>query len=466
MEEVLPTPAPRRVDSSSFQQLDIPTNPRPTLQAHMPTPHPHTRQPRVEPDPHRHVDVQFELRRAGQGTRPTARQDPPDEYYHQFNTHRQSVHYEHQGRTPSRLGDHQRTRLPPRNPPPARNQQCSNQRENGRSQSDLDEEEQVRSFMSSKKGRFVLRNGDVVENGRLLIADESKEMEKGLNQMSPVLTHWLRTFKSYIPLTAFNKIFLAGDQAEWSRRKAPSESKIEDGSASLRVYGGAPPPDELLMQFEDWIDVMTLFIRYVTDAGWQTLPERFEGHRRVVMEIREHYGWMIALRYCIRIRQGVMRDTIDGKIKNFSHLQSAIFEEVKIIADSRQERAYRTNPYVENGPLSHMNPMTGLAKPSALPSSKRTAAETFPAKTVKAEPTSGDWIPSAKWRTMSKDEKTAAKRDQQRSSRRRDDDRGREKDRYYERSDYCDRGKDYQKRSPSRSRSPRGGRGKGRNRRS
>lgn len=141
-----------------------------------------------------------------------------------------------------------------------------------KSPEDLEEEEQVKALMASKKGRMVLRNGDVVENGRYLVLDESDEMEKGLPLLSPVLTHWLKTFKSYIPLTAFNKPFLVIDQQEWSRRKAPTESRIDDGNAPVRVYGGSPPPEELAMQFEDWIDSMTMFIKYVG----------------------ENYGWMIA----------------------------------------------------------------------------------------------------------------------------------------------------------------------------
>jgi hypothetical protein len=157
----------------------------------------------------------------------------------------------------------------------------STHKTSGKTAKDEEEEAQVKMLMATKKGRLVLGNGDVVENGRLLVDDTAEEMEKSLNLLSPVLQHWLKTFKSYIPLTVFNKIFLVNDQTEWSRRKAPTESKIEDGSSSLRVYGGAPPPEELLMQFEDWIDSVALFIKYVAGEGWTTLSERFKGHRLV-----------------------------------------------------------------------------------------------------------------------------------------------------------------------------------------
>lgn len=239
-----------------------------------------------------------------------------------------------------------------------------------------EEAELVKVLLAMKKGRLVLRNGDVVENGRLLIADTTEEMGKGLTPLSPLLTQWMKTFKSYIPLTTFNRYFLADDQTEWSRRKAPSESRIEDGSSSLRVYGGSPPPDELTMQFEEWIDCMGLFIQYVAEAGWQTLSERFEGHRTIVMGIQHSYVWMIALRYCVRLCQGIMRETMDNHIKNFSKLQTAILDEAKLAADALQERVYRKNPYAPGGALAQLNPLSGLPKVAPSMSSRKTTATT------------------------------------------------------------------------------------------
>ncbi|EGG08791.1 uncharacterized protein MELLADRAFT_84329 [Melampsora larici-populina 98AG31] len=333
--------------------------------------------------------------------------------------------------------------------------------------SDKEEAELVKSLMTSKKGRLVLRNGDVVENGRLLVADTTEEMDKTLTLLSPVLSHWLKTFKSYIPLTVFNKYFLVEDQIEWGRRKAPTESRIDDGSASLR--------------FEEWIDSIALFIKYVAEAGWPTLASRFEGHRSVVIDLRENYGWMIALRYCRRVRQGVMRETTDNRIKNFSKLQSAIFEEARLTADANQERAYRTNPYAPGGPLTHINPLTNQPRASATSSStltKKTPTLGITARSAKADyprPTGETWIPSSEWKLMSDSERKAAtnrryggsakRRTGESYGSRERGDRDRDYDRGYDRNyrEREDRSK-YRCQSRSRSRSPRGRRGKGKGR--
>ncbi|EGF99695.1 uncharacterized protein MELLADRAFT_94116 [Melampsora larici-populina 98AG31] len=280
---------------------------------------------------------------------------------------------------------------------------------------ELWEEAQVKVLMTSKKGRLVLKKGDVVENGLYLVADPTNEMEKGLTPLSPVLTHWLRTFKSYIPLTVFNRVFLIDNQQEWSRRKAPSEPKIKDGASSLRVYGGAPPPEELTMQFEHWIDDIGLFIKYVTLEVWETLAKSFKGHREVVMELWESYGWMIALCYCCRLRQGMMHETVDNRIKHCSTLQSAIFDEARLMADSLNKRAYRTNPYAPDGPLAHLNPLTGLPRVTNSSASSRKPVTEVKAysktklRGVTSTRKDTDWIPFSEWELMSQEQKREAK---------------------------------------------------------
>lgn len=142
----------------------------------------------------------------------------------------------------------------------------------------VEEEELAKALLESGKGSMVLSNGDVIENGRQILQDDSVQMAKGLTQLSPTLQVYLRTFKAYIPLAVFNKSFLIQDHQAWCTRKALSESKILEGGAGVKMYSGNPPMDELTMQYEQWLDAISLFIKYVRQEGWQTQAERFEKH--------------------------------------------------------------------------------------------------------------------------------------------------------------------------------------------
>lgn len=250
------------------------------------------------------------------------------------------------------------------------------------------EEELAKAMLESGKGRMVLANGDVIENGRLILMDESVQMEKGLTQLSPTLQVYLRTFKAYIPLSVFEKIFLIQDHQAWSTKKGLSEAKILEGGAGVKVYSGEPPIDELTMQYEQWLDAISLFIKYVRQEGWHTQAKRFEKHRQLVIGLREDIGWMVALRYCRRVRQGVMRSTIDKKICNISKLQTAILDEGKMTCENFNERAYQTNPYAPGGPKDHIDPETGLAK----------AASKKAATTSSTHPKKEGWLPEPEYR--------------------------------------------------------------------
>lgn len=339
-----------------------------------------------------------------------------------------------------------------------------------------EESEQVKALMTSGKGRLVLSNGNVVENDRMIVFDAGIEISNTLTPLSPVLAVWLKTFKAYIPLTVFNKIWLTLDQQAWGVREHPSEAKVTKGGAALRAYGGAAPPEELELQFEDWLDCMILFRKYVKAAGWLTLELMFEGHQQVVMDLREAFGWMCALRYCCRIRQGVMRETIDNKIGNFSTLQKSILDDIKEICEARTERAsLRTNPYAPGGARQHIHPGTGFPKSSKGGQKRPAPDELEVAETEEKK----KWLPYVEYKEKKREERLA-KNKRRRDDDRRDDRRDYDRDSRFARDRSEDRGRRWQddrgrdrrrsrsrsrgrerRRSRSRSRSParRGGRG-------
>ncbi|EGG04848.1 uncharacterized protein MELLADRAFT_88529 [Melampsora larici-populina 98AG31] len=301
---------------------------------------------------------------------------------------------------------------------------------NARRETEKSEAEMVEALLLLGKGRMVLANGDVVENGRLIVLDDSTQMEKSLPELSPVLTLYLQTFKAYIPLTVFERDFLRQDSKGWSTKKAPSASKMLEGNG-IRIYGGDSPTKELTLQYEQWLDAITLFIRYVKKAGWETQSERFEGHKLVVMGLREDVGWMVALRYCQRVRKGVMRPTADKKIYNITTVQQVILDEVKLTVENLSERVYRTNPYAPGGPRENINQDTGLPKEGptkkATPPQASTSYATTPYHSTSTSTRSEPWLPKAEYKA-----KKAAERQAARDQRNR---RGRSPERSFERRD-------------------------------
>jgi hypothetical protein len=266
---------------------------------------------------------------------------------------------------------------------------------------DQDEEAKAKAMLESGKGRMVLTNGNVIENGRMIIRDKSKQLGKSLPALSTVLAHHVKTFKVYVPLPVFDKLWLTQDRQAWEGREPPSESKLNKSGSTLRVYGGDPPINELTMQYDQWLDCFGLFVRYIKDAGWITLAEDFAAHKEIVMEMRDSMGWMVALRYCRKVRQGVMRVTVDKEIINVSERQEMILEEVKQICENNGERSFRTNPYAPGGVKDHLDPETGLSKSSktSYMSTKKTAVgvtrleETSTGNRREKRP----WLPPAEW---------------------------------------------------------------------
>ncbi|EGG11444.1 uncharacterized protein MELLADRAFT_90967 [Melampsora larici-populina 98AG31] len=291
-----------------------------------------------------------------------------------------------------------------------------------------DEAVRAKAMLESGRGRMVLANGDVIENGRLMLKDKTKQLEKSLPSLSPVLAHYLRTFKAYIPLPVFDKLWLIRDQQAREGTEPPSESKLNKGGSNLRMYGGDPPMDELTMQYEQWLDCFTLFSRYIHDAGWITLAENLKVHKEIVVELRDTMGWMVALRYCKRVREGVMRTTVGGEIVNVSEIQRTILDEVKLVCSNFGERAIRSNPYAPGGTKEHLDPESGLPKVRPFAGqSKKTGMRVEEGSSLGKKKS---WLPNDQWEAKLRAEGKWIDKKEQSSSRRSGDyDRGRGSDR-------------------------------------
>ncbi|EGG08975.1 uncharacterized protein MELLADRAFT_84299 [Melampsora larici-populina 98AG31] len=206
-----------------------------------------------------------------------------------------------------------------------------------------DKASKAKAMLESGKGCMVLANGDIIENGRLMLKDKMKQLEKSLPSLSPVLAHYLQTFKAYVPLPVFDKLWLICDQQAREGTEPPSESKLNKGGQTCEYC-------------------FTLFSHYILNTGWITLSENLKKHKEIVVELRNTMGWMVALRYCKRVREGVMRTTVGGEIVNVSKVQRTILEEVKLVCDNLGERACQSNPYSPGGTKEHLDPESGLPR--------------------------------------------------------------------------------------------------------
>ncbi|EGF97563.1 uncharacterized protein MELLADRAFT_84861 [Melampsora larici-populina 98AG31] len=234
-----------------------------------------------------------------------------------------------------------------------------------------EESNKAKSIMAAKKGSLTLSNGDMIHNGRVFRCGSAK-MEDALTPLSPHLTRKLKALKSFIPLPVFDEDFLLKDQKAWSLLPPKSEDKVEK---EKRMYGGEGPVEELTMNFEAWSDCMELFCVHLRAADWEPVAEKFEHYMTIVKKIRKDFGWMVALRYCRLVRQGVMRETIDGSLGNWAELQDHLLTQAKTKAESFNERAYKTNPYAEGGPKASICPYTNQPKPSSLKHVASTTAQ-------------------------------------------------------------------------------------------
>ncbi|EGG01464.1 uncharacterized protein MELLADRAFT_92159 [Melampsora larici-populina 98AG31] len=226
--------------------------------------------------------------------------------------------------------------------------------------SSKEESDKAYAIMSSKKGTLEMENGDVIHNGRILRSGNA-QMKESLAPLSPGLTIILKGLTSYIQLTVFDKEWLIKDQKAWGE---------------ARIYGGDAPVEELTIDFEVWGDCMELFCSHLVACGWGPIAERFKGHVAVVKKLRKDFGWMVALRHCRLVRQGVMRKTVDKSIGNYTELQEKLLVEAKTTAESYNERHYRTNPYAPGRPKANICPLTNKAKSNATSTSTYTTPTT------------------------------------------------------------------------------------------
>ncbi|EGG05472.1 uncharacterized protein MELLADRAFT_88021 [Melampsora larici-populina 98AG31] len=202
------------------------------------------------------------------------------------------------------------------------------------------------------KGKSVEKEGDEVANPEeeITYVDDQQLRNNSLLKLSPCFHQKMTKLKAYVPLTVFNLDWIDRDCEKANQRKVKTVKELQEGDDTM-TYSGLQPKDELLLSYGEWLDHMDLFIRYVEE--YYNMPkcaENFRKHRQNVIDIRRSTScWMIALRYCIKVRKLVMQfRLIAGKrvMSNAGVLHEDILRAAKDKVDSSGERSHAENPYV------------------------------------------------------------------------------------------------------------------------
>ncbi|EGG01646.1 uncharacterized protein MELLADRAFT_91911 [Melampsora larici-populina 98AG31] len=184
----------------------------------------------------------------------------------------------------------------------------------------------------------------------ITFVDDQQLPNNSLLKLSHCFHQRMTKLKSFVPLTVFNMDWIDRDSEKASQKKVKTVKELQEGDDTM-TYSGLVPKDELLLNYGDWLDHMDLFIRYVDE--YYNMPrcaKNFRKHKLNVIEIQRSTScWMVALRYCIKVRKLVMQfRQKDGKrvMSNARILHKDILRAAKDKAEAMGERSQTENPYV------------------------------------------------------------------------------------------------------------------------
>ncbi|KAA1083508.1 hypothetical protein PGT21_006116 [Puccinia graminis f. sp. tritici] len=189
----------------------------------------------------------------------------------------------------------------------------------------------------------------------------------------------LLELKGPIPLTIFNRTW----QEEALSHHSRNRPKTEESSAEKNLrYHGLAVPDEWLQSFSDWTLNHQCFHETIRDRyNYPVLAEWILLHKANCDRLLKKHGFMVALRYDIRIRNNAFAFRVekDGEesFSNISIFKADTADDAHAEARNFNELGVRENPYAIGGPKYGWDPHTGqkLAKTSSTntPASSRSA---------------------------------------------------------------------------------------------
>ncbi|EGG12221.1 uncharacterized protein MELLADRAFT_89317 [Melampsora larici-populina 98AG31] len=156
----------------------------------------------------------------------------------------------------------------------------------------------------------------------IVFVDDQELSNNNLLKLSNSFHQRMTNLTAFVPLTVFNADWIERDVEKAGLKKLKSVKELQEGD-DIPTYSGLTPRDELLLTCAIVVD-----IRRTTSC------------------------WMIALRYCIKVRKLVMQNRLgwDKKrqMSNAGILHNDILRAAKDKAEALGERAYQENPYASS----------------------------------------------------------------------------------------------------------------------
>lgn len=199
---------------------------------------------------------------------------------------------------------------------------------------------------------ITLRNGDKLQGGRVFPV-VAAQIEAGFIPLQPHLDERMQAMSPPVPVSCFTRPWLLQDQAKWQRPRTEAEKK------KAKLTPNSDLPSDFLMLHGKFPDIADLFIEYVGVVyGWTLFAEQFTGLRDITVKLKRKTGcWMLALRYFIKVIEGVMTLTPDGVVPNAGELQQNLLQEALDDVTQFGERVFKLeNPYVPGGDRVAINP--------------------------------------------------------------------------------------------------------------
>lgn len=181
--------------------------------------------------------------------------------------------------------------------------------------------------------------------------------------LTPYFDKNIKEFKGPIPLSIFD----LGWQALADNYHA--EKKVKTDDIKHNNYTGYPYRDDLTLDYGTWcINYRNFLKTFANPYGWHRFAKWGAIHKENVEAIRDASGWVVALRYDVKIRDSAFRmKCSDGITKGTPDIRKRRKDiEEDCYAEARRfgELGFGSeNPYSKGCERADWNPRNGQPKP-------------------------------------------------------------------------------------------------------